>query len=237
MLPLAIAGGAASIASMFLNNRANNAVDEARAQAINAERGRQAAFDAEAQGVTDRSLGRYVNFDTGMADRAKTLADFYRTPVVTPNTPYTLAPLPPTSSDIVEREIANRSGIASNYVEHQADSLAKLRSFGDYLGGVGRGVARDTQEVGQIGGFKKGSAGVNQLELENANRAGNQYRFFGDLLGGLGKVGLTAGLSGFYAPGAAVSSAAAAAPGAPLNISPSAFSTGTTPFLSYGRVA
>lgn len=239
---LAILGGGASIASMFLNDKANSAVNDARAGVLNAERGRQAALDAEAKGVTDRSLGRYVNFDTGMADRAKTLSDFYRTPVVTPNTPYTLAPLPPTSSDLVSREIANKSGIAANYVDNQADALGKLRSFGDYLGSIGRGVARDTGEVGQIGNFKKGSSAVTQYELDDANRAGNSYKFFGDLLGGLGKVGLTAGLSGSLAPTATASGGitGAAGPtsvgGAPLVApQPSIFTSGAAPFLTYGR--
>lgn len=241
MLPLAAAGGAASLASMFLNSRANDAVSEARANVINAERQRQAQLDAEAKVITDRSLGRYANFDTGMAERAKSLADFYRTPVVTPNTPHTIAALPPAASDLVSREIARRSGIAADYVDNNAETLAKLRSFGDYLGGIGRGVARDTGEVNQIGGFKKGSAAVNQYELDSANRAGNDYKFWGDLLGGAGKVALTAGLSGQFAPGAAVSSGSATV-GAPLNIlppgvQPNVFTTGATPFLSYGRVA
>lgn len=194
-------GGGASIASMFLNQRANDAVNDARNGVTSAERARQAQLDAEAKGVTDRSLDRYANFDTGMATDAKRLSDFYKTPVTTPNTPYTVAALPPTTSDLVSREIANKSGIAAGYVNNNADTLGKLRSFGDYLGGVGRGVTRDTQEVGQLGGYKKGSQAVEQYELDSANRAGNDYKAWADILGGLGKVGLTAGLSGQFAPG------------------------------------
>ncbi|MGY3610275.1 MULTISPECIES: hypothetical protein [unclassified Bradyrhizobium] len=63
----------------------------------------------------------------------------FKAPVTTPNTPYTTAPLPQASSDLVKREIAKKSAIADNYVNNQADALANLRSFGDLFGSIGRG--------------------------------------------------------------------------------------------------
>jgi hypothetical protein len=81
--------------------------------------------------------------------------------------------LPPSSSPLVNREIDTKKGIADAYVNHQADALGNLRSFRDLFGGIQRGQAQDAQHVGQIGGFKKGSSAVEQLELDNANRAGN----------------------------------------------------------------
>jgi len=161
-----------------------------------------------------------------------------------------VAALPPVASDQVQREVNTKNDIANAYVNHQADSLGKLRSFGDLFGGINRGVAQDTQQVGQIGNFKKGSTAVEQLELDNANRAGNAEKMWADIAGGLGKVGLTAGLSGFMAPAASVAAdgsiLGAAGPtsvgGAPLvgqaarfiPPAPNLFSTGTSPFLTYG---
>ncbi len=220
MLPLALAGGAATLGSMFLNNSAQGSVDAARNAVIQAERARQAGFDAETGKLNDQSLGRYANFDQKMAADAAALAELFKTPVITPNTQYTQAPLPPVSSGIVGREVDAKNGIAQAYLDHQGDTLAELRSFGDTMGTATRGQAKDAQLVGQIGGFKKGSSQVEQLELDNANRAGNTAKMWADIAAGLGKVGLTAGLSGVMAPAAA-----------PTNI----FGSGASPFLTYGR--
>lgn len=252
-ITLALLGGSATLASTFMNSSAQNAVDAARSKVINDERARQQGFDTQAGQLNDQSLGRYSNFGDQMTAKTDQLAQLFKTPVITPNTQYTQAPLPPAQSDLVNREIATKDGIANNYVSHQADTLAALRSFGDLFGGIQRGQAKDAQLVGQIGGFKKGSQGVEQIELDNANRAGNTDKAWGDILGGLGKVGLTAGLSGAFAPAAAASVGANGAilgalgptsvGGAPLvgvasqaaAQAPNIFSTGATPFLTYGR--
>ncbi|MDI1263858.1 MAG: hypothetical protein PS018_11435 [bacterium] len=234
-------GGGSTLASMFLNSAANNSVNEARNGVISAERGRQAGFDAEGKAITDKSLGRYANYDQTLANTGNQLSDYFRTNVATPNTPFTQAPLPPAASDLVQREIGHRGDIAHMFVDNQADKLGKLRAFGTSFGGIGRDVAGDTQDVGQIGNFKKGSSSVEQLELDNANRAGNDYKFFADLTGGLGKVALTSSLAGQFAPAAATTGVL----GAPMNILPpiaqtgptplaNVFSTGAAPFLRYG---
>jgi hypothetical protein len=235
-LTLALLGGGSTIVGSLLGGSANDKVNSARNAVIQAERQRQAGFDAETGKLNDQSLGRYVNFDTQLDAKRAALAEMFKTPVTTPNTQYTAAPLPPVSSDLVAREVANKGDIAKAYVDHQADTMANLKSFGDLFGGIGRGQARDAQLVGQIGGFKKGSAAVEQLELDNANRAGNDMKMWADIASGLGKVGLTAGLSGAFAPAAAATGAV----GAPLNILPpiaqtSPFTIGASPFLTYGR--
>lgn len=254
-ITLALLGVGLTGGSSWLNSSAMNSVNDARNGVISAERGRQAGFDTEAKGVTDKSLGRYNNYGAQQDADAARLSDFFKTAVTTPNTPLTVAALPPVSSDLVKREVDAKNGIADAYVNHQADSLGKLRAFGDMFGGIGRGVAQDTQQVGQIGNFKKGSSSVEQLELDNANRAGNDQKLWADIAGGLGKVALTAGLSGAFAPAAAASGVAAdgsilgaggptSVGGAPLVQGAAAarfvppanlFSTGTSPFLNYGR--
>lgn len=244
-LSLALAGGGSTLLSTWLNSSAQNAVNDARNKVITDERGRQAGFDAEAGKLNDQSLARFYNFgDQQKADTAR-LADLFKTPVVTPTTPLTAAPLPPSASALTNREIGTKTGIADNYVNHQGDTLANLRSFGDLMGHIGLGQAKDAQLVGQIGGFKKGSTGVEQIELDNANRAGNDQKMWADIAAGLGKVGLTAGLSGAMVPDAPAIAAngsivgatgATSVGGAPLVAQPNnLFATGATPFLRYGR--
>lgn len=246
-ITLAIIGAGLTGGGSWLNSSAMDTVNNARSGVINAERGRQQGFDAETGKLNDQSLGRFTNFgDKQTADTLR-LADLFKTPIVTPNTQYTGAPLPPTTSALTSREVGTKTGIAQDYLNHQGDTMANLRSFGDTLGEIGRGQAKDAQLIGQIGGFKKGSTGVEQIELDNANRAGNDQKFWGDLASGLGKVALTAGLGGAFAPAAAASGAipgavgATSLGGAPLIAAPSfippanMFATGASPFLSYGR--
>lgn len=243
-LTLALLGGGSTLVGSWLNGSAQDKVDAARAEVLKAERGRQQGFDNETAAINDQSLKRFFNFGDQQDARARQLSDFFKTPVTTPNTPYTVAAMPPSASDLTNREIGAKSDIAKAYVDNQAEKLGALRSFGDMFGEVQRGVARDGMEIGQIGGFKKGSNAVTQLELDNANRAGNSEKMWADITSGLGKVGLTAGLSGFMAPAAAV--AGTGAVGAPMNILPAVaqtapsrlagvFATGASPFLNYGR--
>ncbi|WP_316397349.1 hypothetical protein [Bradyrhizobium sp. 33ap4] len=234
-LSLALLGGGSTIVSSILGNNANDAVNAARAKVIAAERTRQQALDTEAQGVNNQSLGRYANFDQQQAADTARLADMFKAPVTTFNTAQTTNPLPATPSDLVARDLTNRNAIASNYVANQGDALANLRSFGDLMGTIGRGQAQDAQAVNQIGGFKKGSQAVEQLELDSANNAGNSYKALSDLFGGLGKVGLTAGLSGSFAPAAAAVKPAVGNLAASLAPNGSnVFASGATPFLTYG---
>lgn len=242
MLPLALGVGVGGtlLSSLFAGN-AQDKVDAARSGVIAAERARQKALDDEAAGINRGAQDRYIGFQGQQDSRAKTLADFFRTPVTTPTTPHTVAALPPSSGGVVQREIDLKRGIADDYVGHQADTLGELRSFGDLMGTIGRAQARDAGTIGQIGSFKKGSAGVQAVELDSAGRAGNKDQMWSDLFGGLGKVGLTAGLAHAFAPAAAAATTTA---GAPLNILPavaraptelsSVFATGATPFLRYG---
>jgi hypothetical protein len=103
----------------------------------------------------------------------------------------------------VVAEQAKQGDKAHAYSEQQGNALGNLRSFGDLLGGIGLQQARDAGYIGQIGGFKKGSAGVLDFELEDANHKGDGKKQLGDILGGLGQIGISAGLSKNIAPGAA----------------------------------
>jgi len=238
MLPLLLAGagaGSTLLSSLFAGN-AQDEVNAARASTFGAERGRQGALDAEAAGVNSGALQRYAGFDTQMADRAKTLGDFYKS-AVGAGTVLPGSTVPASTSDLVNREIDNRMAIAKAFGVQQGEAKGNLQSFGDLLGRISLNQARDAGTLSQIGGYKKGSAGVNALEMDAASHAGDSEKQLADLFAGLGKVGLSAGLSGALAP---VAAGATAAVGAPLNILPaaaqasSAWPTAVSPFLTYG---
>ena len=130
------------------------------------------------------------------------------------------------------REEAKQRAAAKDYTDKQGAALGNLRAFGDLLGSIGRLQARDAGQIGQIGGFKRGSSNATSLELDAASHKGDGLKLFGDVLGGLGTLGMSAGLSGktlsglfggataanSITPAMKTASAAAAASNMPLRI-------------------
>lgn len=197
--PLTIAGVALSAGSMIANQSAQSSVMKARNSAMQAERQRQQTLQKEATALNETSRGRYDNFQGQQQQQGGELASYFNDqneglPTGDPNATGSL--IPTSSSNIVVREQEKQNAKAKNFSEQQGDALGNLRAFGDVLGGIGRGQARDASQIGTVGGFMRGSSNVLPLELEAANSKGGGARMLGDILGGLGSLGMSAGLSG-----------------------------------------
>ena len=193
--PLTIAGAALSVGSAAANHVANTKVRRAREDVTAAERIRQRGLDAEADLINRKSQDRYEDFEPQREERSEELGDF----IAQTQRSDALAPsnvLPSSQSSVITQEGSRQRERAQDFTDNQARMLGDLRSFGDLLSDIGRLQARDASSVGQIGGFKVGSSNVAALELDAANRAGGGLRLLGDVLGGIGNVGMTAGLSG-----------------------------------------
>lgn len=189
--PVMLALGVGStLGSMFANSAANSSVNRARQAAYAAERARQAGFDKEADAVNTGAQDRYIGFGDKMAQRGDALGDYFATPANGGPS------LPAPSSPLVAREIAAQDALARAYGDQQAQALGDLRSFGDLFGDISRLQARDAGTISQIGSFKRGSAGVNAMEMEAAGEAGSKSRLLGDILGGVGRVATAGALSG-----------------------------------------
>lgn len=209
--PLLIgAGVAGTLGSSFLNNKANSKASAARNAAMAAERERQAALDAEADRINLGARERYVGFGDNMAEHGDSLGDMFKasSKPVAPNA------MPASSNPLVTAVLADRMDATRAFGDQQSEALGNLRSFGDLLGGINRSQARDGGYIDQLGGFKRGSASVNALELDAASQAGDKYKFWGDVLGGASRVALMAGLGGVGMPAAAAGGSAAAGTGA-----------------------
>lgn len=177
---------------------ANNKAAKARDGVLAAERIRQNGLDQEASALNATSQQRYDNFQGQQDTTSSALGDYFAAPMTAAGDPSVEAPsaLPSSSSDVVNTEIANKKAEAQAYVGQQGEALGDLRSFGDLLGGLSLKQARDANLVGQIGGFKNGSSNVVPLELDSASHAGDGMKLFGDILGGAGSIGVSAGLQG-----------------------------------------
>lgn len=159
-----------------------------------AERIRQSGLDQEAAALNTRSQDRYKDFDGQREQREAKLADYYKGQEVAE--PDASAALPASASNITVKEEAKQRGKATDFTDRTGAALGDLRSFGDLLGTTSRLQGRDATQVGQIGGFKRGSSNVLAYELEAANSKGGGLKTIADIAGGLGKVGISAGLSG-----------------------------------------
>lgn len=191
--PVTIAGIALSAGGVAANTIAQGQIRDKREDAMAAERIRQAGFREQQAALNTQSQNRYGDFEGQQAEKSKQLGDYFgEQGTSTPTT----EEAPASDSNIVNAEISKQRGKASAYGKQQNEALGSLRSFGDIMGENSRLQARDAGQIGLIGGLAKGSAGVLPLELDAANSAGNDMKMFGDILGGLGGIGLNAGLGG-----------------------------------------
>lgn len=200
MFPLAalLISGLLSAASAGANSMRQGKIDNARKDAMNAERIRQKAYDQEATAFNTQSQDRFKDYGTEQTAKGKSLGDYFaKASAPTEDANADAGALMPTSSsDIVTREIGKQDANAGAFVGKQAAALGDLRAFGDLLGEKSTLQARDAGSIGQVGGFKKGSSAVLPYELEAANQKGAGLGILADLLGGAGSVVSSAGSGG-----------------------------------------
>jgi hypothetical protein len=196
--PATIAGVVLSGASAAMNASAQSKIQNARDDAMAAERIRQGGLDKEAAAVNIQAQDRFEGFDEKREKNEAELAEYFKGQDVAE--PTAAAALPTSASNITVTEEAKQRGLAKDMTDKTGAALGNLRSFGDLLGSTSRLQARDAMNVGQIGGFKRGSSNVLSYELDAANSKGQGLRTFADILGGVGSLATNAGLSS-TAPG------------------------------------
>lgn len=215
-----------TIAAMFLTGagtvsgyQAQQEVDQERLRMQELERHRQERLDQEAARVNNQSRERYADFGGQQAKTGKSLGEYFTHPQQgTPPAEPPQQSMPASASNITVSNENDQVGKAKAYTDQQGEALGGLRSFGELFGGINRDQARDAGKVGQIDGFKTGSAAILPLELDQANHAGDAWKLLSDITQGAGKVAMTAGLSGGKLP--FMSKAPTVTPGAPLDLTP-----------------
>jgi len=193
--PLTIAGLALSAGSAAANSAAESRVAHARTAALSTERARQNGLDQQAEAINTQSQDRFKNLDQQTADKGAQLGDYFASQSTPMPTAAEALPSAGGSNITVQEEDKQRAKAAA-MTGATGHALGELRSFGDVLGGLSRQQAQDASAVGQIGGFKTGSSNVLPYELDAANAKGNGLKMLGDILGGLGSVATSAGLTG-----------------------------------------
>jgi hypothetical protein len=193
--PMTIASVALSAGSAVANNAAANQQAQAQAAAMAAERSRQRVFDDEGRGVNEQARNRFENISEQQDQKTRDLTEVF-SGEANRGADVISAALPRTSSNITMQNDERERGRASDFANQQGEAMARMRSFADLFGGLGRDTAQDASQIGMIGGFKRGSQGVLPFELEAASMKGQGLRTAADIMSGLGGIGLNAGLSG-----------------------------------------
>jgi len=179
-------------------------VQKARDSTLAAERIRQRGLDDEAAALNATSQDRYNDFGTQQDERASELGQYFTDQKIENASGNAAAAqeqaVPQSGSDIVLREEAKQRGKADTFAAGQGEALGNLRAFGDLMGTTGRAQARDAGQIGQIGGFKRGSSSIVPYELEDANSAGDGMKLFADVLGLGGSLATSKGLGAGSAP-------------------------------------
>lgn len=193
LLPALFAAG-----STALNYSGAKKQDRALAGAQAAERIRQDRLDEEAFALNQRSQDRYEDAPEQAETRSGELADLFRGAVEAPAAQPSVG-MPQSSSNVVNNAVAKAAAGTAQRSSDRADQMGNLRGFADFFGDTQRNNARDFGELGLLGGFKRGSAGVLPAELDAASQKGGGLRTLGDLFNlgaGLSLQGALAGKSG-----------------------------------------
>lgn len=193
--PVTLTSLALTAGSVAANSIAQGQVNSARNSAFRAETSRQAGYDAQNKALTDANRAQYDQFGANQQQTANQLGSYFRsaapaqtdTGAGTANTAAAKT-VPGATNDIVTREMDKQAAQAKAYSDQQGSALGTLRSFGDTMGDASRTQGLNSTLIGQINGFKAGSAGVLPFELEQANSKGAGWQLLGDLLGGVSGV-------------------------------------------------
>ena len=211
--PITIAGIALTGASYAANSIASKQAASARDDVLVAERARQKQYDQEATQLNDQSRDRFADFEGQQSGVAAKLGDFIGSQTATPGGSggaEASAPLPASQSTVTVQNDQKEQAQAKQFTNTQGQALGELRSFGDLLGTISRFQGRDAAQLAQIGGFKRGSSSIVPYELEDASKKGAGLRMFGDILGAVGSLGVSAGLQGGFGGASAAAGAGAA---------------------------
>ena len=197
-LPLLAIGAIASAAGTAAKFFGEKQAERARDKTFNAERARQEALSQQQQGRFQDSVDRAGNMAdpashaTATAAREGSLASA----IVSHDAPGSSLPGSSSAPALVATAADKAGSKADASSRSLAHALAALGATGDQMQGLNIGVGRNSQQIGQIGGFKAGSLGVLDSEMQAASAKGGFLRGIGGLAQQLGQAAMMGGMGG-----------------------------------------
>lgn len=185
--PVTLAIAAAStLGSSYLQNKAANDVSSKRSQVINNTNADLDKYRANAQGSFDNSLqaASPAALAQGAAD-----ATAQRTAAYTQNIKQDdLLPTQNNASDAAKRAIVSALATGEDNAKETAARRAIVDAYGDSTFNRNIALNRNSQNINTQGNFATGREGVSQLQLADANHAGDADANLAGIVAALGTV-------------------------------------------------
>jgi hypothetical protein len=173
------------------------------------ERGRQQAFRDESNAALGTQINRYNDVPGQLDGRAKQLGDYFAA-----HSGGMPTGIMPTASGRTAEHEAQALADASAFNTQQNTAQGAVRSFGDVWGDIGRESVGDKTKMTNVLDYKTGSRALLPYEMQpivnrqapqiTAGNFGGMYgpgeepdNTFSDVLGGVGSIATSYGMSGF----------------------------------------
>jgi hypothetical protein len=190
-LPLAIIGGALMAAGAGAQYFGQKKADHALTKTFNSERDRQHAFEADQVARFQDSLDgvKGMTDPAAQAAAASNRLNAFKA-VTTDANPIATGYLPGvTSAPSIVKTAGERAGAKANAATASlSQALANMSGFGDLQLANNIDIGRNSQSIGQIGGFMRGSLDALQPELDAAKQKGGNLRMLGSLAQSIGQL-------------------------------------------------
>lgn len=195
--PLSLTALGLSVGGSVVNGMAANDAAKARSSVLDAERTRQRGLEQRQSALSDQSQTDMAAFTGDQTQRTADLTSYFQQPIAGDANAQSGMVAPEGTSSITVRELGKQSQGATDKANQNGANLAAVRSFGDVLGDKMRGVQRNSGQIDQMTGFRRGSTDALAYELDAAAQQGAGKRMLGDVLTGAGSaLGGYAGMAG-----------------------------------------
>lgn len=221
-LPVALLVGGAG-----LNYMGQQKAKHAQERTFSQEEERQHKWDDQQQAIFKDSIGKASDLTDANAQK-KAVDDRQSALVSAISTPEAAGAYLPGSDSapaVVKTAADKAQSAAKDQSLRLAAAMANLNAPNDLLQKTNIGIARDAGQIGQIGSFKAGSAGVLDAELRAAAQKGAFLRGLGSLAATIG----ASALGGQALGGLSFGSAPVGAGGMDAGFSGAVTSAGTAP--------
>lgn len=199
-LPVLAIGAIASALGMGMSYLGQQKADHALSSTFNREQARQKGMEKEQIEKFQDSL----NSTSGVADPAAQAAAAARRDAILMGATKSAAPdkggyLPGTTgatNQVVNTHAVQAGKAADAHTSGLAAALAAMGGMTDQLQDNSITLGRNSGDIDQIGGFKRGSLDVLQSEMDAAKQKGGTLRTLGGLAQSIGGMMMSGGLGG-----------------------------------------
>jgi hypothetical protein len=187
--PALVGGLASQIVGTILKARARDKVTSRQSALLRAHQERMRALQAEADAHMAQTIPQFTR-PAQDAARANVQAKLEQSLTPAPTTEAEFVPGNPGAPAVVKTELARQMTDAIRKGRQHAKNTAALSAYGDQDVLNGITLNRNSQNVGRVADFARGTSGLLPTQLELAKGAGRGMTTAADIANGLGALGV-----------------------------------------------